>query len=100
MAARASLDSWAEAGGAAAQAESLRVRAVRLAQEDADALTAVLAGRSGDGGEGVEMRAFRLGRTLHRAAEVPLSIVEAAADVALLAAHTAGHCAGAVRPDA
>jgi formiminotetrahydrofolate cyclodeaminase len=100
MAARTSLDSWADAGGVAAQAESLRARAVRLAQEDADALTAVLAERSSDGGDRAEMRDFRLGRTLHRAADVPLSIVEAAADVALLASHTTGHCVGDVRPDA
>jgi formiminotetrahydrofolate cyclodeaminase len=73
---------------------------VRLAEEDADALTAVLAERSADAGDRAEMRDFRLGRTLYRAADVPLSIVEAAADVALLASHTAGHCAGEVRPDA
>jgi methenyltetrahydrofolate cyclohydrolase len=99
MAARSSFDSWADAGGVAAQAESLRARAVRLAQEDADALAAVLAERSaGEGRE--EMRDFRLGRTLHRAADVPLAIVEAAADVALLASHTAECCAGDVRGDA
>jgi formiminotetrahydrofolate cyclodeaminase len=100
MAARASFETWPDAGGVAAQAESLRARAVRLADEAADALTAVLAERSGAGGERAEMRDFRLGRTLHRAAAVPLSIVEAAADVALLASHTADHCAGDVRPDA
>jgi formiminotetrahydrofolate cyclodeaminase len=100
MAARASLDSWSDAGGVAAQAESLRARAVRLAEEDADALTAVLAERSEAGGAGSEMHDFRLGRTLHRAADVPLAIVEAAADVALLASYTAGHCPGDVRPDA
>ena len=100
MAARASVDSWADAAGVAAQAESLRARAVRLAEEDADALTAVLVERSGVGGDRAEMRDFRLGRTLHRAADVPLSIVEAAADVALLASHAASHCAGDVRPDA
>jgi formiminotetrahydrofolate cyclodeaminase len=99
MAARSSFDSWADAGGVAAQAESLRARAVRLAQEDADALAAVLAERSaGEGRE--EMRDFRLGRTLHRAADVPLAIVEAAADVALLASHTAARCVGEVRGDA
>ena len=100
MAARASLDSWADAGGVVAQAESLRARAVRLAEEDAEALTAVLAQRSGDSGDRAEMRDFRLGRTLHRAADVPLSIVEAAADVALLASNTATNCVGDVRPDA
>ncbi len=100
MAARASRESWPDAAGAVAQAESLRARAVRLADEAADALTAVLDERSGAGSERVEMRDFRLGRTLHRAAAVPLSIVEAATDVALLASHTAGHCSGDVRPDA
>jgi len=100
LAARASRESWPDAAGAVAQAESLRARAVRLADEAADALTAVLGERSGAGGERAETRDFRLGRTLHRAAEVPLSIVEAAADVALLAAHTAEHCAGDVRADA
>jgi formiminotetrahydrofolate cyclodeaminase len=100
MAARASFDSWADAGGAVAQAESLRARAVRLADEAAEALTAVLAERSGTDGQRGEVRDFRLGRTLHRAAAVPLSIVEAAADVALLASHTADHCVGDVRADA
>jgi formiminotetrahydrofolate cyclodeaminase len=99
MAARSSRDSWADAGGVVAQAESLRARAVQLAQDDADALGAVLAERSATEGR-EEMRNFRLGRSLHRAADVPLAIVEAAADVALLAAHTADHCAGDVRPDA
>jgi len=100
MAARASRDSWPDAGGVVAQAESLRARAMRLAQEDAEALAAVLAERSAVGGDRADVRDFRLGRTLHRAADVPLSIVEAAADVALLAAHTARHCVGDVRADA
>jgi len=100
MAARASRDSWPDAAGVAAQAESLRARAMRLALEDAEALAAVLAERSAAGGDRAEVRDFRLGRTLHRAADVPLSIVEAAADVALLASHTAAHCVGDVRADA
>ena len=45
-----------------------------------------------------EMRDFRLGRTLDRAADVPLSIAEAACDVALLAAHIAEPCAATSAP--
>jgi formiminotetrahydrofolate cyclodeaminase len=41
-----------------------------------------------------------LGRTLDRAAEVPLAIAEAACDVALLAAHAAERGDGEVRADA
>jgi methenyltetrahydrofolate cyclohydrolase len=100
MAARTSRGAWAEAGAVVAQAESLRARAVRLAQEDADALEAFLTERSASDESRPEARDFRLGRTLHRAADVPLAIVEAASDVAQLAAHTADHCAGDVRADA
>ena len=92
--------SWSDAGAVVAQAESLRARALRLAQEDADALEAFLAEREAPGAERVETRDFRLGRTLHRAADAPLAIAEAAADIAALAAHTAERCAGEVRADA
>ena len=50
MAARSSLESWADARAAVAQAESLRARAGRLAQEDAEALEAFLAVRHADAG--------------------------------------------------
>jgi formiminotetrahydrofolate cyclodeaminase len=99
MAARSSRDAWADAGAVAAQAESLRARAVRLAQEDADALNAVLSERAG-AEDREEVRNFRLGRSLHRAADVPLAIAEVASDVAQLAAHTADRCVGDVRADA
>ena len=62
---------------AAAQAEPYAV-ARCLAEEDAEAVEAFIAAR-GCGGDRAEQRDFRLGRTLHRAADVPLSIVEAAA---------------------
>jgi formiminotetrahydrofolate cyclodeaminase len=100
MAARASRDSWADAGAVVAQAESLRARATRLAEEDAAALEAFLAERSAADETRPEARDFRLGRTLHRAADVPLAIAEAATDVALLAAHASEHCAADVRADA
>jgi len=100
MAARASRDSWSDAGAVVAQAESLRARATRLAEEDAAALEAFLTERSAGDETRPEARDFRLGRTLHRAADVPLAIAEAASDVAQLAAHTADRCIGDVRADA
>ena len=100
MAARTSRGSWREAGAVVAQAEALRARAVRLAEEDAEAVEAFLAERAPQGGQNPEVRDYRLGRALHRAADVPLEIVEAATDVARLAAHTTRHCSGDVRADA
>jgi formiminotetrahydrofolate cyclodeaminase len=100
MAARASRGEWADARAVVAQAEALRARALRLAEEDAEALEAFLAERAAPSGDRAEARDFRLGRTLHRAADVPLAIAEAASDVALLAQHAAGHCRADVRADA
>jgi methenyltetrahydrofolate cyclohydrolase len=82
MAARFSRDSWSEASTTVAQAEALRRRALQLAREDAEA------------------RDFHLGRTLDRAADVPLAIAETACDVALLAAHAAHLGDGEVQADA
>ena len=100
MAARSSLESWADARAAVAQAESLRARAVRLAQEDAEALEAFLAVRHADEEHRPEARDFNLGQALDRAAEIPLAIAEAACDIAQLAAYVADHCEGDVRADA
>jgi formiminotetrahydrofolate cyclodeaminase len=75
--ARASAETWAEARGIAAQAESLRDRVAPIVQLDADEYEAALQARS-DGGD------FELGRAYARAAEPPLRIVEVAADVAVL----------------
>ena len=100
MAARSSLESWADARAVVAQAESLRARAGRLAQEDAEALEAFLAVRHADQEHRPEARDFNLGQALDRAADVPLAIAEAACDVAQLAAHVADHCEGDVRADA
>lgn len=100
MAARSSRDSWAEAGAAVAQAEALRARATRLAQEDADALEDFLAARGAVGETRRVARDFRLGQALHRAADAPLAIAETACDVAMLAAQVADRCAGEVRADA
>jgi methenyltetrahydrofolate cyclohydrolase len=100
MAARSSFESWADAGAAVAQAESLRARAVRLAQEDAEALEGFLAVRRADEEHRPEARDFNLVQALDRAAEIPLAIAEAACDIAQLAAHVADHCEGDVRADA
>ena len=100
MAARCSRESWADSNAAVAQAESLRGRAGRLAQEDADALQAFLTARKSADEPRRAARDFNLGQALDRAADVPLAIVEAACDVAQLGAHVAGRCEGDVRADA
>jgi len=76
---------WPESRGIAAQAESLRDRAAPLAQADAEEYEAALQAREDDGGEPGERRDFALGRAYARAAEPPLQIARAAADVAELA---------------
>jgi formiminotetrahydrofolate cyclodeaminase len=89
--ARASKGDWPEAGGIAAQAESLRDRVALLAELSAEAYAHAL---STDGDD------YELGRAYAQAAEPPLRIVEAAADVAELAAHVAAHADPARRADA
>jgi methenyltetrahydrofolate cyclohydrolase len=91
--ARASTEAWPEARGVAAQAEALRDRVAPLAQLDADEYEAALRARS-DGGD------YELGRAYARAAEPPLQIVEAAADVALLSVSVAQHGDPGLRADA
>jgi formiminotetrahydrofolate cyclodeaminase len=100
MAARFSRDSWDESAAAVAQAESLRARAGKLALEDAEALQSFLTARQAGGEPRRAARDFNLGQALDRAADVPLAIVEAACDVALLGAHVADRCEGDVRADA
>jgi hypothetical protein len=89
--ARASTDGWPEAAGIAAQAESLRDRAEPLADLAARAYEEALAAAGGD---------YELGRAYARAAEPPLRIVEAAADVAELAAVIAAQGSPGRRVDA
>jgi len=76
---------WPESRGIAAQAESLRGRAAPLAQVSAEEYEAALQAREDEGGLAGERRDFALGRAYARAAEPPLQIVRAAADVAELA---------------
>lgn len=88
MAARAS-----GAAGLAAQADSLRERTASLAQLDVDAYAHALAVRESTSELAPEKRDWEIGRSFARAAEPPLEIARAAADVAELAAELArsGH---------
>ena len=99
MAARASQGQWPEAGGAAAQAEALRARAVELAREDAEAFeqAALELHARGDGAKG---RDAALAVKLDRAADVPLEIARTAVDVTSLAADAALKGDPDRRPDA
>jgi len=99
MAARAT--ATPEASGLAAQAESVRARAdaliVRCAQAFEEA-SRRLRERSSAEGAGAE-RDFLLGRALHRAAEAPAAVAEAAGDVALIAEALAPGCEPERLPD-
>jgi methenyltetrahydrofolate cyclohydrolase len=81
-----------EAEGARAQALDLRDRLLALAQQDALAYERALTS--------LERRDSGLARALARAAEVPLSIGEAATDAAMLAAEAAERADGSARADA
>jgi methenyltetrahydrofolate cyclohydrolase len=85
MAARLSPDSWADAAGVAAQAESLRERATRLVDEDADAYRRALEARAvADETKKPEQRDWSLGQITAAAAEPPLELARLAADLAEL----------------
>jgi methenyltetrahydrofolate cyclohydrolase len=89
--ARASASTWSEAGGVAAQAESLHDRASPLADLSAQAYADALQAEGGD---------YEFGRAYAKAAEPPLRIAETAAAVAELAAYVAEHVEPARRADA
>ena len=87
MTARLSPESWAEAAGVAAQADSLRERAARLVDEDAEAYGRALEARAAvDEGQKPESRDWALGQVTAAAAEPPLDLARLAADVAELCA--------------
>jgi formiminotetrahydrofolate cyclodeaminase len=90
MAAQFSSKHWDDADAAAVRARELRERAAPLAQADAEAYEAVIAARGEPGYD----------EALSRAADVPLAIVEAAADVAELAAELAAQGNPNLRGDA
>ena len=91
---------WDDAGGAIAQAELLRSRLEELVQADSDAYEAALAALHLPHELAARDRNILLGTTLARAADVPLAIASAAADVSALADHVATSCEPGVRPDA
>jgi formiminotetrahydrofolate cyclodeaminase len=101
MAARRSAEVWPEAGGAVAQAEALRRRALPLVDSDARALADALELLEPPAQEAAQSdrRDFELGLALATAADVPLSIVQVAADVAALARSVAESGSAEVRPD-
>jgi methenyltetrahydrofolate cyclohydrolase len=85
MAARLSPDSWPDAVGVAAQAESLRERAARLVDDDAEAYRRALEARvAADETARPEQRDWSLGQVTAAAAEPPLALARLAADVAEL----------------
>ena len=85
-------EGWSGAEGARAQAIELRDRLLALAGQDARAYEHALTA--------LEQRDSGLARALSKAADVPLAIAEASADVALLAAEAAEAADGAARADA
>ena len=91
--------SWPEGAGVAAQARALRTRLTSLGADDAAAFADVLVTMHDRSGTPAQ-RDFALGKALLRAAEVPLKIGEAAADVAELAALAAAEGSPHLRPDA
>lgn len=89
MTARVSSEAWPEAVGIAVQADVLRDRLVGLASADADVYGRALHTLSHPEELPPDRRDHMLGAALAQAAEAPLAIAGAAADVALLAAEAA-----------
>jgi formiminotetrahydrofolate cyclodeaminase len=90
---------WADGPGIASQARALRARLMMLCADDVAAFGDVIAVLRSRGGTS-EQRDFALGEALLRAAEVPLQIAEAAADVAELAVLAGSEGSPELRPDA
>lgn len=91
---------WTDAGAVVAQAERLRRRTAPLAQSDAEAYEEALAALHLPDELEPEVRDMALGQVLSRAAEIPLVIAEAGADVACLAAEAAERGAPERKADA
>lgn len=100
MAARLSPASWPDAAGVAAQAESLRERAARLVDDDAEAYRLALEARAAaDETAKPEQRDWSLGQVTAAAAEPPLALVRIAADLAELCAAAGDRVELRVRAD-
>ena len=100
MVARASEGHWEEAGGVVGQAETLRARVAPLAKADAEAYLEALSTLRGRGLLEERYRDQQLRAALDRAAEIPLRIAEAGADLASLAALLVENGNPEVRADA
>lgn len=98
MVARGSPD-WVDRTGIASQARALRSRLTTLGDDDAAVFEHVIVTMRNRAGT-PEQRDHALGKALVEAAEIPLQIAEAAADVAELAALAAAEGAAQLRPDA
>ena len=98
MVARGSPD-WVDAAGIASQARALRSRLTTLGDDDAAVFEHVIMTMRNRAGT-AEQRDHALGEALVHAAEVPLQIAEAAADVADLAALAAAEGSPQLQPDA
>ena len=98
MVARGSPD-WGDAAGIASQARALRSRLTTLGDDDAAVFEYVIMTMRNRAGT-AEQRDHALGEALVKAAEVPLQIAEAAADVADLAALAAAEGSPQLQPDA
>lgn len=98
MVARGSRD-WGDGAGIASQARALRSRLTTLGADDAAAFAHVIVTMRNRAGT-PEQRDHALGEALVQAAEVPLQIAEAAADVAELAALAAAEGSPQLQPDA
>ncbi len=98
MVARGSVD-WEDGPGIASRARALRSRLTTLGGDDSAAFALVMAAMRDRSGT-PDQRDFAIGTALVHAAEVPLRIAEAAADVAELAAVATTEGAPQLRPDA
>jgi formiminotetrahydrofolate cyclodeaminase len=99
MVARLSREQWPEANGAAAQAETLRLRIIPLAERNAAAYAEAVAALR-EKGDKSERHDEAIAEALDHAAQLPLQIGEAAADVSALAATVAERGEASLRADA
>lgn len=110
--ARGSRQTWIEAGGAVARAESLRMQTQALIERDAQAYRAASSAllkdeRSARRGVAAPAAAAvgvgdneRMGEVLAHAADLALAVADAAREIAELAVEVAARCPASLRPDA
>ena len=99
MASRLSTETWPEANGIAAQAESLRERATAVIDEDAETYRRALEAGEGESGDTQEQRDWALGQAMIAAAEPPLELARLAGDLAELCRYAAARVEPRVRAD-